>query len=312
MEDLVIVNVPQGTEEWHALRMRNRPASMAPWITGRSRYATRKDAVNYFKGIRKEPSEWVEKMWAHGRAMEPIAATHLEEVLQVGGEPVVGVRGNLLASMDFYSYREQLGAEIKCPYQGLRSKTWQYAEQGEVDPAYVDQLEQQWRVFGLKRHGLFVYVDRSHFKWVEFQPSDDRWQNLLLCWEELDDIIATGRDPESQQELNDDPDVALALSYAELKQRIEQLTKNADEIKKQLEERAAGKTTKFGKVLTVRYEQRSGSIDYPTLVRELLPQVDVEAYRGDPTPYSKVVISKPEKPATEPAVPVKTPRKRGK
>jgi len=307
---LQIVHVEQGSEEWHAVRRQFRPASMSPWITKASRYAGPKDALAFFKNEPKEVDPWLQKMWNHGKALEPVAATALEEILAIGGEPIVGTRGKYLASLDFYNERECFGAEVKCPYQGLRSKTWKFAEKGIIDPAYLDQIETQCRVFGLRRAGLYVYVNRQHNIFVPFEPSLERWSRIEETWDRFFDGMAAGVDPDAPALITETGPIALAETYRELQERIKALETNAAEIKKQIEAAAGGKPAKFGDVLTVRYETRSGSIDYASLVQEHCPSVDVEAYRGDPTAYSKIVLSKPK--AAEAAAPAepKQPRAR--
>lgn len=285
-------SVEQGSEDWHDLRRHHFPASMAPWVTGNSRYADAYDALAYFKGEAKEPNQFVARMWEYGRRLEPKARDALSLEIMESGGPAVGTREEYLASLDFLSVDDKTIVEVKCPYHREQSKTWKLALEGKVDPGYADQLEQQYRVFLPEKVFLFVFLDPVNYRLVEYTPDEKRWKNIQEEWEFFADCLSSGAPPE--RALQDSGSIELASTYVTLMQRVDELTKNAEEIKKQLIKNAAGRNVKVGNVLAVTHHNRLGNVDYAEILKAYNITVDLDQYRAEPTSYSKVRVIKEE------------------
>jgi putative phage-type endonuclease len=265
VSQLVIVDVQQGSDQWHTLRRSKRPASMTPMVTGTSRFGGIAEAYDFF--VRGEGATENAAM-RYGREMEPKARAELELALQETGEPAVGYRGDYLASLDFYS-RNWI-VDIKCPYSGTMSPTWKAAISGEIEPQYAEQLEHQYRVFGSDRIGLYVWTPGGAI-FVEYKPDKGRWDNIRRAWDEFFEKYVSKRVRPTDCETRDDSQwLSLAASLIETNAKVAELSAQADSIKRKLKE-LAGEASATGGGVTVRRYWRNQQIDKDAAIRELLP-----------------------------------------
>jgi len=259
---------------------------MSSWVTGTSKYSTDRDAYDFYTGAPAKPiSEFQQKLFDEGHRKEALARPLLELELGVCGRPGVFSEGDYLASLDFWGEDGRV-VDIKAPKDD-RSATWKAALEGVVEPQYQDQLEHQARVMGTKDAALYVYLDPKQTRLVPYVTSDQRWGEIRRAWDELFECIAKGTPP-GVVEVRDPEFGALLETYGKLVDNIKQLEGNLDAVKKQLADRAGSRSvTGFGWALT--RSRRSGNIDYNAVVAELLPGVDLERFRGDPSePFYKI------------------------
>lgn len=277
---------PQGSPEWHALRKSKRPASMSSWLTGTSKYSDVADAYGFYTGAKPKPiSEFQQKLFDRGHSQEELARPLLELQLCLSGRPGVFSDGDYLASLDFWGEDGRV-VEIKAPKDD-RSATWRAALEGVIEPQYQDQLEHQSRVMGTRDAALYVYLGPTHTRLIPYQLDDQRWGNIRRAWDSLFECIARGVPP-GPVEVKDPQLGVLLDTYGKIDENIKQLEANLEAIRAQLIAKAADNSiTGFGWALT--RTRRGGTINYSEAVAELLPGVDLERFRGEPSaPFYKI------------------------
>lgn len=164
-----IINVVQGTPEWHQLRASYFTASEAPAMMGESKYQTR-DALLKAKatGITEEVSASKQFVFDRGHQVEAMARPIVEATIEddlfpsTCTEVVDGL--NLLASLDGLTMDEQIIWECKLLNESLR----QAVLADELEPTYYWQLEHQLLVTGAKR--------------VYFTTTDGTEDGTFGCW----------------------------------------------------------------------------------------------------------------------------------
>ncbi len=183
-----IHNVAQGSAEWLALRAQHFTASEAPAMMGASKYQTRTDLLAAKKtGITPEVTPSQQFIFDKGHATEALARPMTEVLIGEELYPIVGTKGNLLASMD--------GATMLCETL-FEHKLWNESvvaqvKAGELDPHYYWQLEQQLLVSGAERV-IFVCSDGTaeNFVHMEYRPVAGRAAQLIEGWKQFEADLA--------------------------------------------------------------------------------------------------------------------------
>lgn len=116
-----IVQLVQGSPEWHAHRANYRNASETAIVLGESPWTTPYQFWELRTG-RKSPT--VNAAMARGTAMEPLARLAYEELTGHVMQPLVLVDGDYSASLDGLTFGGELLLEIKCPVKGKTSSLW--------------------------------------------------------------------------------------------------------------------------------------------------------------------------------------------
>ena len=143
-----ILDLKQGSEEWHQHRAEHFNASDAPAMMGVSAYKTRTQLLDEMKtGITPEIDAATQRRFDDGHRFEALARTHVEKILGVELFPVVGVSGTLSASFDGIDLLEEVLFEHKTLNDSIRG-----CETADQLPAqYRIQMEQQLLVSGAQR-----------------------------------------------------------------------------------------------------------------------------------------------------------------
>lgn len=182
---MIIHEVAQGSSEWHALRANYHTASEAPVMMGASKQMRRNELLHAKKtGLDKDVHWWVQRfLFDRGHQAEAMARPIVERIIGEDLYPVVGTRDGLLASMDGLTL---LGDDI------FEHKLWnpELAEQvrnGELEPQYYWQLEQQIYVANAKR-ALFVVSDgtENNMAYCWYEPVPGRVKQLLDGWKQFE------------------------------------------------------------------------------------------------------------------------------
>ena len=202
-----IHNVVQGSQEWLALRLDHYTASEAPAMMGCSKYQTRTELLTLKKtGLTPEIDAFTQKNFDRGHATEAMARPVIEEIIGEELYPVVGTKGNLLASMDGLS---MLGDVI------FEHKLWnaslvEQVKAEDLEPQYYWQLEQQLLVSGAQ-YVIFVCSDgtRENMVRMNYYAMPGRAETLLAGWKQFEQdlngfaapaakqVEATGKAPDS-------------------------------------------------------------------------------------------------------------------
>lgn len=183
-----IHNVAQGSAEWHALRAQHFTASEAPAMMGASKYQTRTDLLTLKKtGIAPDVTPSQQFIFDKGHATEALARPLVEVMIGEELYPVVGTKGNLLASMDGATELGETLFEHKLWNESLVAQV----KAEELAPHYYWQLEQQLLVSGAERV-IFVCSDGTaeNFVSMEYRPVAGRAEQLVEGWKQFEADLA--------------------------------------------------------------------------------------------------------------------------
>lgn len=209
-----IVNVPQGSDLWHALRAKRRTASEAPAAAGKSKYQTRNALINQkATGLVPEVSSHQQRIFDDGHAAEAGARPLAEDMIDDELFPVVldDAEGGFLASMDGLTMDRKIGFEHKMFSESLAKQI----AAGKLEEHYMIQLDQQFALSGAEKI-LFVASDgtEQNFKHLWIERDESRFPALLSVWEQFDKDLSQYEAPEAEQPKAEGkaPDALPALS----------------------------------------------------------------------------------------------------
>jgi len=183
-----IHNVAQGSAEWLALRAQFRTASEAPAMMGASKYQSRTDLLVAKKtGITPDVTPSQQFIFDKGHATEAMARPLAETLIGEELYPIVGTKGNLLASMDGATMLGETLFEHKLWNESVVAQV----KAGELTPHYYWQLEQQLLVSGAERV-IFVCSDgtEENFVHMEYRPVAGRAAQLIEGWKQFEADLA--------------------------------------------------------------------------------------------------------------------------
>lgn len=213
---MIIVNLQQGSPEWHSHRAKHFNASDAPAMMGASKKMSRSELLRLkASGNEREYSKWVEEvLFAKGHKAEDFARSITEVALGEELYPVTGTLEvdslQLSASFDGLTMDESLIFEHKLWNQELAESV----NQKELQPAYFWQLEHQLLVSSASEV-LFVCSDGTEKNRVEMKYTSlpERRAELIAGWKQFAIDLEnyehteakaepTGKAPESLPALN--------------------------------------------------------------------------------------------------------------
>lgn len=179
-----ILNVSQGSPQWHAARDTHFCASDAPAMMGASKYKSRADLLKEKAiGVTETISPEKQALFDRGHVSEASIRPHVASVIGDELFPVVMEDGRLLASLDGITMDEETVFEHKLWNDALATQI----EVGELEPHYYWQLEHQLHVSKAKRV-IFVCSDGTPENCVHmfYEPVPGRAEKLLTGWNQFD------------------------------------------------------------------------------------------------------------------------------
>lgn len=186
---MIIHDVVQGSDAWHALRANFHPASEAPAMMGASKQLRRTELLYAKKtGLDRDVHWWVQKhLFDRGHEVEALARPIIERIIGEDLYPVVGTRDGLLASMDGLTMLGDIVFEHKLWNEELAEQV----RAGDLDPHYYWQLEQQLYVAEAKR-AIFVVSDgtEENMAYLWYEPVPGRAKLLLDSWKQFEADLA--------------------------------------------------------------------------------------------------------------------------
>lgn len=194
-----IVNLTQGTPEWHAHRAAHFNASDAPAMMGVSPYKTRAQLLReYATGITPEVDAATQRRFDEGHRLEAQARPYAENIIGEELYPCVGVNGRLSASFDGLTLLYDTAFEHKMMNGALREVLLHMAAPSiELPDHYRVQMEQQCMVSGAERV-LFVAsagegesAERYHC-W--YTPDPDLRARIVAGWDQFERDLQALRD----------------------------------------------------------------------------------------------------------------------
>jgi len=212
---MIIVNLQQGSPEWHSHRAKHFNASDAPAMMGVSKYKTRSELLKEMAtGLKPEVDSFTQKRFDDGHKAEDGARAITEVALGEELYPVTGVLEvdglQLSASFDGLTMDESLAFEHKLWNKELAESV----NQKELPADYFWQLEHQLLVSGASEV-LFVCSDGTEENRVvmKYTSFADRRAELIAGWKQFAIDLKnythtetkagpTGKAPESLPALN--------------------------------------------------------------------------------------------------------------
>lgn len=211
-----ILNLVQGSPEWHAHRATHFNASDAPAMMGCSPYSTRDELLyRLHTGIvDAEIDAGTAKRFANGHRAEALARPLAEKIIGEELAPLVGVSGKFSASFDGLTMMGDTAWEHKLLGQQLSYTPWDQGNGDHLPLHYRAQLEHQLMVSGAERV-LFMAS-----KWADdgtlleerhcwYAPDPELRQKIVAGWDQFAADLAayvppaaaapkaTGRTPEN-------------------------------------------------------------------------------------------------------------------
>lgn len=285
----------QRTPEWFEARKNRVTGSSVGGVLGLSPFMTRSSVMRAMvREALGAPSEFPDPApppVAWGTAMEPQALLDYEletmhDVVETG----------------FHAHDDWLGAspdgllgtkgvlEIKCPY-GLRNDPQPIFKSAAEQPHYAAQMQIEMFCTGRQWAHFFQWTPHGHK--LEKVDRDDDWLNatlpVLRQFHEqfLSELEQPDEHIEPLRKIIDTPEAAMMVKeYDELKAAIENATERAKELLADMAAMGGGESDRLlisGRKLT--RVAKAGSISYGKAIKALLPDADLEPYRGKPSSY---------------------------
>lgn len=286
------VDLKQGTASWHDHRALYRNASEAACVMGDSPF---------------DPDTWA-KLWAYktkrllpapasnamnrGLALEDMARACYEALTGNIMQPQVLVKEAYSASLDGLDINGEIDLEIKCPYKGRDSLTWQMVEDGKIPPYIFWQLMQQLYVSDAKMAHLFVFDGDAEGLLLEVAPNMDAIGELLDQWEKFWAYVQKDIEPPLT-----DKDVAVrydrnwrnaADAYKAAVAELEAAEKRVKEARRALLV-LDNRHRVTGAGLTITRFLRQGPVEYSKI--PALEKVDLDQYRKKPVEQVRITLS---------------------
>ena len=249
--------------------------SIAGAILGVSPFMTREDAMQQFLGLRQFEGNAATE---YGSFHEEYAFADLN--LYLNGKAWLNKKNK------FWIFEDWLGAtpdgfydeddaiiEIKCPFSLRDDENPQFKSIDDL-PHYYAQLQIEMLCTGCTKAYFFQWNRFQHkLEKVSINPN---WfeENLPILQQFLVDVEAR------KNAMSDDQ--ALEMEYLAAKEAFDEAKAAMDEAKQALIDKAHGEKRKFGSV-SVFPRVSKGSVAYAKIVKEKLPDIDLDQYRGEPT-----------------------------
>ncbi|MEW5248886.1 YqaJ viral recombinase family protein [Microbulbifer sp. 2201CG32-9] len=193
-----ILNLTQGSVEWHAARVNYFTASEAPAMMGESKYKTRSQFIKEkATGLSEGITDAQYRLFQKGHEAEASIRSHIEHELGDELFPATGVSdcGTYLASFDGITMDESLIWEHKLYSVGLADSV----RAGTLEPHYYWQLEHQLLVSGAEK-AVFTTSDGSPDACysMEYVSVPERRAALIAGWQQFAEDLSNYK-PETEQ-----------------------------------------------------------------------------------------------------------------
>jgi len=274
----------QQTPEWFEARRGRLTGSMAGAALGLAPYMSQEDCLRALvRSMHDMPSEFegnIATEW--GNANEALARSAYEmetgQIVEPAGfVPFEDWSG---ASPDGYVGEDCL-VEIKCPF-GIRKNAEPAFKPLEDQPHYYAQIQLQLHVTGRLVCDFLQWTPHGHQIEVVFYNAAWITENLpklkAFWWKAREADPAAFEGP--KRKVIDTPEAAkLIAEYDELRDAIDNAKERQADILDRLVIMSGGKNADVaGRNLTL--VKRKGSVSYAKAIKELMPDADLEPYRG--------------------------------
>ena len=284
-----IVQLVQGSAQWHEHRRTHRNASETAIVLGVSPWSTPYQLWQQKLGLAKPE---VNAAMLRGTELEPAARVAYERLTGVAMQPLVIVDGEYSASLDGMTLAGDRLVEIKCPYKGRESTLWKSIEAGALPEHYRWQVQHQLMVARADVADVFVF-DGTEGIVFPVAPDESAWPQIHAAWDNFMRYVAEAQAPpltERDTRVRDDPEwLEAAAKYVALRTEFDELSAKVDEAKVRLVG-LAGHAKEEGAGVLVTQFWKSGAVDYRRI--PALQGVDLEPYRSASRQEHRISIRK--------------------
>ena len=291
-----LVNEVQGTKTWESWRLGMFPASEASEAAGVGCGSAAKYLREY--GQKKPaPNDFTQRLFDRGHKAEEWARPIAEKLIGVDLSPCVGV----IEPKDFpedtsAEVIEALSPRLSASFDGIdmdgqviwEHKLWspkiaEAHEAGSMIPKHSLQIQQQLMISGAQK-AFFMASDPDRGVddgvWLEVMPDLVVQKQILAVWMEFLAKLSARNKVETVNLQHDKDWQSLELEQLTLDSEMSKMKKRSEEIRQAFTELAAGRNV-IGGQYGLTHVTRSGSIAYSKAIKELLPDADLEKYRGE-------------------------------
>lgn len=290
------INLDQGTVEWHQFRATHLTASQAPEMMGEG-YTSRAAFLRNW-GKEKNISSYQEMLFARGHELEAAALPGACEIVGDDLAPMTGVidKGKLPDGLTEAEIKA-LDGRLSASFDGIdwehtvlwEHKTWNSKIQDSLDAGVIPlqhqiQMQQQLLVSGAEK-GLFMASDEKHCCYMWLYPDEEMQLRICQGWAAFLQELETAPDV---IDLSQNADfLVLEGQYAAALKKLESAQRTVDHLKGLLVGYAESGDVQ-GLTISVQKITRKGSISYSKAFKSLMPEADLEPFRGDEVESYKV------------------------
>jgi putative phage-type endonuclease len=283
-----IIQLVQGSPEWHAHRRGQRNASETPAVLGISPWVTPYQ-LWLLKTGRAEPE--VNAAMRHGTALEPVARHAYEVETGHVMQPLVLQDGEYSASLDGITLDGELVVEIKCPMRGRQSSLWQAVAAGSVPEHFLVQIQHQFMVSGARQSHLWVFDGELGLLRV-IEPDEGIFGRIREGWDAFAQYLASDTPPplaDADAVKRDDAQwQSAARSFVAAKQQADVAATALEQARDALVALAVHPREQGAGVSVTRY-WKAGAVDYKRV--PALQDVELDQYRGKARQEVRVVVA---------------------
>lgn len=199
-----LVNLVQGSADWHAHRRNHFNASDAPAMMGCSSYKKRSELVKELAtGLTPEFDAATQRRFNDGHQFEALARPLAEQIIGEDLSPCVGTRGKYSASFDGLTFMNDTAFEHKTLNADLRELLARGCDGADLPLQYQVQMEQQAMVSGAERILFMASKWTAEGLPVEalhcwYEPNAELRAQIIAGWEQLEKDVAA-YDPNAER-----------------------------------------------------------------------------------------------------------------
>lgn len=276
-----ILDLTQGSPEWHSLRKLKITATDAAVIMGVSPWKTK--AQLYKEKLSDEVEDYKSPAMQRGLELEPHARELFAVKTGIETFPAVVVKDIFMASLDGLSLSHKEMVEIKCPGK----KDHSIAQEGRIPEHYYPQLQHQMYVTGLHQCYYFSFDGTDGV--ILIVKRDDSYIEQMVQKElEFYESVLTRTPPKEKENFiqRDDQEwYEVSSKWKIITSTIKDLERQEEEVRKRLIE-LCGESSCLGYGVSVTRIQRKGSVDYSRIPE--LKGVDLSQYKKEDSFFWKI------------------------
>lgn len=268
-----VINLQQGTKEWHDYRQTKVGASEVSYLFNENPFCSSKDQTKYLLGIKLGFNQiFVNSHMRAGNDNEAEIVAYVEEKYNIITQPLVAYDGDISASFDGITFEHDAVIEVK-----YSTDTFNHIRTHKTPPRnYYLQVQQQMLVSGAKTaYFASMNKDTREIEVCEVE-ADAKVQNEIK--EKIKDFMEFMHSQEwtaddFNEERTDDEWASLVDDYKIAKLINDEAKQKLDEAKKRLIEASGGSNSKgFG--CTVYKTKGRETINYKAIIDDAGLEID--------------------------------------